>query len=112
VAYAPGLLPAPSWQKVMSGLDSHFGTDASLSAADTTEIRDFLTRNASNRWTASTAPLRITDSAWFKAKHNSREVDPAVWARAAVKSPANCSACHPDAERADFSEHAIRIPKS
>ena len=28
LAYPPGLLPALSWQRLMGGLDRHFGTDA------------------------------------------------------------------------------------
>ena len=30
VAYPPGLLPAVSWQRLMSDLPRHYGTDASL----------------------------------------------------------------------------------
>ena len=111
MAFPPGLLPAASWTKMMGGLDMHFGVDASITPAETTEITNFLTKNASNRWTANTAPLRITESAWFKAKHNSREVAPDVWKRAAIKSPSNCVACHKDADKGDFSESNIRIPK-
>lgn len=111
MAYPPGLLPAASWKKVMAGLDKHFGTDASLAAADTTEITNYLTKYPSNRWTASTAPLRITDSQWFKSKHLSGEIAAEVWKRAAVKSPGNCSACHAGADKGDFNEHNIKIPK-
>jgi hypothetical protein len=111
MAYPAGLLPAASWKKVMSGLDKHFGTDASLSAADTKEITDHLVTYGSNRWTANTAPLRITEGEWFKTKHNSREISPAVWQRELVKSPANCSACHSGADKGDFNERNIRIPK-
>lgn len=111
MAYPAGLLPAASWKKVMAGLDKHFGTDASLPAADTKEITDYLVKHASNRWTANSAPLRITESEWFKTKHNSGEINPAVWQRESVKSPANCAACHQGAERGDFEERNIRIPK-
>ncbi len=111
IAYAPGLLPAESWRKVMAGLDKHFGTDASLDSQDNKEITAFLMGNASNRWSASTSPLRISESAWFKRKHDSHEIDPAAWKNPKVKSPANCGACHPRAEHGDFNEHDIRIPK-
>lgn len=111
IAYSPGLLPAESWRKVMAGLDKHFGTDASLTDQENKEITAFLVNNASNRWSASTAPLRITESAWFKRKHDEREVSPGVWKSPNVKSPANCAACHPQAERGDFNEDSIRIPK-
>lgn len=111
IAYAPGLLPAESWRKMMAGLDQHFGSDASLDAGDNQEITAFLVNNASNRWSASTAPLRISEAAWFKREHDDREINPAVWKNPKVKSPANCGACHPQAERGDFSERNIRIPK-
>jgi len=111
LAFAPGLLPAESWRKMMSGLDKHFGADASLSAQENREITAFLVNNASNRWRASTAPLRITETVWFKRKHDGREISPAVWQRPAVKSPANCQACHIDADKGDFNERSIRIPK-
>ena len=111
MAFPPGLLPAASWKKMMSGLDKHFGTDASLTPAETTEITNFLVKNESNRWSANTAPLRITESAWFKSKHNDREISPAVWKRASIKSPANCLACHAGADKGNFDEHSIRIPK-
>jgi nitrate/TMAO reductase-like tetraheme cytochrome c subunit len=111
IAYAPGLLPAESWRKMMSSLDRHFDSDASLTDPENKEISAFLVSNASNRWSAPTAPLRITESAWFKAKHDAREIAPDVWKRPAVKSPANCQACHVDAAKADFNEHRIKIPK-
>lgn len=110
IAYPPGLLPAASWRNVMSTLDRHFGTDASLSVQERDGIAAFLVANASNRWTASTAPLRITESQWFKAKHG-REIAPEVWKRAAVKTRANCQACHAGAAEGDFNERQIRIPK-
>lgn len=111
IAYAPELLPAESWRKIMSGLDKHFGSDASVDAKDNQEITGFLVKNSSRRWSAPTAPLRITESAWFKRKHDAHEINPAVWNKPQVKSPANCSACHPQAERGNFNEHDIRIPK-
>jgi cytochrome c553 len=109
-AYPPGLLPAESWRKLMSGLDKHFGADASVTPQENQEITAFLVANASNRWTGAGAPLRITETQWFKRKHSAEEVPAAVWKRAAVKSPANCQACHAGADRADFSERSIKIP--
>src|SRR3972149_2274267 len=99
ISYAPGLLPAESWRKLMSGLDKHFGDDASLTAAEDKEITAFLVANGSNRWSARTAPLRITESAWFKTKHSNKEIPPDTWKRPSVKSPANCQACHIDAAK-------------
>lgn len=109
VAYPPGLLPAASWTKIMSGLDKHFGNDASLAPQDTQEITDYLTKHASNRWNSTAAPLRITESQWWKSKHD--EVRAAVWTRASVKSRSNCNACHRDAAQGDFDEDRVHIPK-
>ena len=111
IAYPPGLLPAESWRKLMSDLDKHFGADASLTAKENQDVSAFLVANASNRWTGGTAPLRITETAWFKNKHSGKEVPPAVWKRASVKSASNCQACHAGADKADFNEHSIRIPQ-
>ncbi len=111
VAYAPGLLPAASWRKVMSGLDKHFGSDASLTPKENSAISEFLVANASNRWRAPTTPLRITETAWFQSKHDSHEIRSDVWKRASIKSPANCAACHPGAAKGDFEEDRIRIPR-
>ena len=111
IAYAPGLLSADSWRKVMKGLDKHFGSDASLDAQENKEITDFLVDNASKRRNATNAPLRITESSWFKSKHDSHEIKPALWKDPRVKSPANCAACHPRAESGSFNEHEVRMPK-
>jgi hypothetical protein len=111
VAYQPGLLPAESWRKIMSGLDKHFGTDASLSVEESDEISGYLVNNASNRWKVDTSPMRVTESAWFKRKHDEHEIRPQVWSNPKVKSPANCAACHPDADKGDYEEHRVRIPR-
>jgi hypothetical protein len=111
IAYAPGLLPAESWRKLMSGLDKHFGADASITPPEITEITDFLVKHASSRWKAPTSPLRITETRWFKSEHDSDEVPPALWKNPAVKSPANCQACHTGADKGDFRERGIRLPR-
>lgn len=112
LAFAPGLLPAASWQKIMQGLDQHFGTDASLSTQDTAEITRFLLQNPSNRWTSKATPLRVTDAEWFKAKHiHGGKIAASVWQRASVKSPSNCIACHAGADKGIFDEHGIKIPQ-
>ncbi|MBE0474042.1 diheme cytochrome c [Rhodoferax sp.] len=112
MAYPPGLLPAASWQKVMTGLGQHFGTDASLPAAEAKEITDYLVKYAAIRWTSSAAPLRITEGQWFKAKHyDKKEIAPAVWQRESVTSPGNCMACHSAADKGNFDEKSIKIPQ-
>lgn len=112
VAYPPGMLPAASWQRLMSNLPRHFGTDASLDPATTQSLSAWLTANAGTykRVTADPPPDdRLTRAPWFARKHH--EVAPAVWQRAAVHGAANCAACHPQADKGDFNEHAVRIPR-
>ena len=121
IAYPPSLLPERSWRKMMAGLDKHFGQDASLDAVSAKEITAFLVNNSAERGSnkrakkvlgslgPDEAPLRITETAWFVRKHD--EVSPQVWKRPKVGSPANCVACHGGAERGDYSEHQIRIPR-
>ena len=111
IAYAAKLLPAESWRKIMSGLDKHFGSDASLSEPENKEITAFLVNNAASRWKSPTAPLRITETAWFKNEHDSDEISPSVWKNPKVKSPANCGACHTRADQGDFNEDDIKMPR-
>lgn len=111
VAFPPRLLPAESWRAVMSGLDKHFGNDASLDPAAAREIESFLERNAGREKYKTTGKplLRITETRWFKREHD--EVPARAWNNPKVKSAANCAACHTQAESGNYSEHNIRIPK-
>ncbi len=110
MAYPPGLLSQKNWQNIMSGLDKHFGTDASLDAKTQTEITQWLMKNAATRekYAAFAPENRITKTSWFMRKHD--EIRAEVWKRAGVKSPANCAACHTDAAKGIFNEDNIRIP--
>lgn len=116
VAYPPALLPKASWRRMMSGLDKHFGENASLDPATQADILKFLEANAANsgskvlrHMAANEAPLRITETRWFMHEHD--EVPRATWARKSVGSAANCAACHQQAEQGNYNEDAIRIPK-
>jgi hypothetical protein len=111
VAFPPRLLPAASWREMMSGLDKHFGTDASLEAPVAQEIGAFLEKNASTRKLDPAAKplLRISETRWFIREHD--EVPDRVWKNPLVKSPANCTACHTQAESGDYRERNIRMPK-
>ena len=110
MAYPPGLLGQKSWQNIMSSLDKHFATDASLDPKTQTEITQWLMKNAATRekYSALAPENRITKTSWFIRKHD--EVRSDVWKRAGVKSPANCAACHVDAAKGDFNEDRVRIP--
>lgn len=111
MAYPPGMLPAPSWRRIMTGLDRHYGTDASLEPAQVQQVSAWLLANAGTYKRVREEPPedRITRSAWFARKH--REVDPAVWKRVSIKSAAQCNTCHTQAEQGNFDEHQVRIPR-
>jgi len=119
VAYPARYLPAESWRAVMSGLDKHFGSNASLDAASVSEITAFLEKNADTRKKSHETPgknetmakplLRITETRWFKSEH--REVAEHTWKNPKVKSPANCGACHTKADNGDFSERGVKVPR-
>lgn len=109
VPYPPGLLGAASWQRVMGSLQRHYGSDASLDAADRSEIGAWLQAHAGSGRRVQDAPPedRLTRSAWFVREHD--EVEPATWRR--VKSASACEACHTGAAQGSFREREIRLPR-
>jgi hypothetical protein len=112
VAYPPRLLAAPDWRRLMSGLGKHFGSDASVSPELVRDIGAFLEANA-GREGRSTAPRaaspRITETSWFLHEHD--EVAPGTFRSPAVKSAANCGACHTRAGEGSYREREIRVPR-
>ncbi len=107
LAYPAELLPAAGWRALFASLDQHFGSDASLDAATTTALLKEAEARAARR--GSGAPTRITETPWFRHEHD--EIAAAIWKRAAIGTPANCAACHRGAERGDFAEAQLRIPR-
>lgn len=119
--YHPGLLPERSWKAVMGGLDKHFGENASLDPATQQAITAFLLSNAADKSSyrrsiqlaksipATAAPLRVTETRWYLAKHD--EIKPDVYKRSKVGSKANCGACHAKADAGVFDEDTVKIPK-
>lgn len=110
VPYPARGLPASSWRTLMAGLDRHFGNDASLSPVQADAIRGWLIAGAGAQPADRAAPLRLTRAPWFVREH--REVPTPLWRSPAVKSAANCAACHRGAERGVFSEHDVRLPRA
>ncbi len=111
LAYAPGLLPAASWQRLMKGLDQHYGSDASIDAAALQQINSWLQAHAGTYERVREEPPqdRITRSAWFERKH--RKIDASVWRLASVKSAGNCAACHTGAARGSFDDEQLKFPE-
>jgi len=112
VAYPPELLSAPSWNRVLTTLDKHYGTDASVDAGALKSIREFVVPRAGDKRRtepAATADTpRITTSAWFVKEHGKVTQR---WTDPKIKSAANCGACHSQAAQGDFSESTLRVPR-
>ncbi|MCW9012309.1 MAG: diheme cytochrome c [Gammaproteobacteria bacterium] len=121
MAYPPGLLPASSWTKMMSGLEDHFGDNAELDADTHKAISEYLLTNSADKSDyrrsskfnrsikAEDAPLRISELPYFKHEHDEIP-DRMVKGNTKVTSFSHCNACHTKAEQGSFNEHDIRIP--
>jgi len=120
-AYQPGWLPARSWQRLMGGLEDHFGENAELDAADVRRLTEYLTANAADRSNYKRSrgmvrslyndqvPLRISGTRYFKRKHHEL---PARMVRdnPEVRSFSNCDLCHTRAAQGSYNEHQVKVP--
>ena len=117
--FHPSLRTAATWEQIMSGLDDHFGENASLGAEKTAYITAYLKDNAAEHWDTRAAnvfrtndaadPLAITATPFWRHRH--RGIDPAVFKFKKVGTKSNCDACHGDASLGQFAPHAIHIPE-
>jgi len=105
IAYPPQMLPARSWQNLMSDLSHHFGEDASLGEQDRATITTYLTAHAADGSATGregerflrglnrlVTPLRITDTPYWQRRHG--EIPKQRFSDPRVKTAANCGACH------------------
>jgi len=121
MAYAPGLLPARSWKKIMAGLDKHFGDNAELDTETFKQISEFLDSNSADNsqyrrsrkimrsLNPNDVPVRISETPYIIREHDEIP-DKLIKHNKKVNSLSNCSACHNKAEQGLFSEHDVRIP--
>jgi len=121
MAFPPGLLPARSWDKLMNGLDDHFGDNAELEPGTQAALTQYLQDNSADNsdyrrsrklmrsLASSQTPLRITKIPYIRHEHD--EI-PArmVSDNRDVGSLSNCMACHQQADKGSFSERDIKIP--
>lgn len=120
-AYQPGLLPERSWIKMMSGLEEHFGTDATLEPEDNKHILKYLLVNSAEKFTnykrskkinnsisRNQTPIAITKTAYIIRKHD--EIPTRLIKQKEVSSLANCKSCHTTADKGIYSERDIKIP--
>ena len=119
-AYQPALLPAGSWEKILSNLPSHFGEEVSISDKAKNIINEYLQANSAEHSSAKRArkilkslggqtPMRITETPYIREKHH--EIDPSIFNRQSVGSRSNCIACHPTAQEGNYEDDFVRIPK-
>ncbi|MDD2829912.1 MAG: diheme cytochrome c [Sulfuricurvum sp.] len=112
MAYQPQVLPKRSWEKTMKMLDNHFGSDATLDPQDHKTIQNYLVSHASKNDQMSdikgNIALRISETPYFIREH--REVSKKMVTQPAVKSFANCNACHTQATNGSYREREVRIP--
>lgn len=120
-AYQPGLLPSNSWKRMMSNLENHFGTDATLLDEDFKAISTYLEDNSaekamgykrSNKIARSMRNngeiIAISKTPYFIREH--REIPKRFIKQKEVKGLFNCIACHTTAQRGIYSERDIKIP--
>ena len=120
-AYQPGLLPASSWNKIMSNLENHYNNDASISSANLQTLTKYLNDNSaeknmqykrSNRIVSSLAKNQIPDSIsttpYMIKKHEDIRKD--LITQNEVKGLFNCIACHKTADKGIYGERDINIP--
>lgn len=111
MVYPPAFLPKESWVRMMGSLDKHYGTDASIDPKDLKEVSQWLVQYAGTYKRVSEAPPndRITESVWFIKKH--RKISQATWQHAQVKSKSNCMACHTTADKGQYDDDFVKVPK-
>jgi hypothetical protein len=114
------LLPSGSWDKILAGLEDHFGEVIELDLASKKVIAEYLKANAAEyssakravkivRSLGSKTPLRITEIPYIQQKHH--EVSPGVFNRDTVGSFSNCLACHTTAKKGIYDDDYVVIPR-
>ena len=119
--YQPGLLPSNAWNKMMTNLENHFNSDASLNEADLQTLTKYLNDNSaeknmqykrSSRIVSSLAKNQIPDSIsttpYMIKKHKDIKKD--LITQNEVKGLFNCIACHKTADKGIYGERDINIP--
>jgi hypothetical protein len=119
MAFSAELLPAASWRKVMSRLDSHFGDSASVDAATQSGITEYLVAHSADRATNDESraivasirgepPMRITEVPYIAELHNA-VLDPIWKGEPRPKRLTECGVCHRKAERGDYKSKIFKV---
>ncbi|MCP4391143.1 MAG: hypothetical protein GY802_22820 [Gammaproteobacteria bacterium] len=116
MGYPAMLLPSKSWQKIMAGLENHFGESAELDTQTRQQIESYLVEASARRSyrklfrnLGELSPTKITELPYFVHEHD--EIPARLIAgNDKVKSLSQCNACHRGAERGRFDEDDVVIP--
>lgn len=118
--YQPGLLPSTSWRHIMTTLNQHYGTDASIDEGDRAKIENYLVQYSSEtsnykRSAKITRSLQngmlytsLTQIPYLQRKH--RKIDRRLVEQKEVRSLARCAACHKEAEKGEYNKRTVNIP--
>jgi hypothetical protein len=123
LAYQPGLLPARSWQALLTpeALRRHFGVSAEIDPARLATLRSYALAHAADRsytkrsrkiavaTEAGPVPLRISALRPIERVHQAL---PSAWVTGnpGVKSLAQCDACHTQAAQGVYDNDMVDIP--
>lgn len=103
--YPPRALSQAGWNIQLSKLNNHFGSDASLDTKTLENVRSYLMSNSSRK--SKNAPqeetARITKTNWFMNEHGKNPPS--------GSSFSNCALCHTQADKGDFNDASLKLPK-
>ena len=120
--YPPFMLPEESWEKLMDGLDNHFGeriTENNITKSEQMDIKAYLIANSAEHSTHKLAyktrislgemrPLSITKAPYWRKAHS--HLSPEIFKSPLVKDKSNCFVCHKNFEYGIFDNRLIHIP--
>jgi hypothetical protein len=122
-AYQPGLLPAKSWEALLTAeaLRKHFGVNAELDNDTLKVIHDYAVDNAADKsWykrsrkiavatAEGPAPLRITELRYISRKHHDIP-EKMIKGNKGVKSLSFCDKCHTQAAKGVYDADTVAVP--
>ena len=108
--YPPFMLPKASWERLIDGLENHFGevlTEQNITREENAEIRSYLTHHAAETSSQKLAyktlsslgeqrPLSMTKVPYWRETHE--HISQEVFRQKKIKKASNCFACHEDFE--------------
>ena len=119
-AFSGNLLPKRSWDKMLAGLEDHFGEDATLEEEDLALVAQHLGAGAegsagevayylSRPIGSDESPLEISKLPYWEEMHH--EIEDAVYKQENIEGKLNCGACHQHALYGSFENAHIRVPE-